>query len=147
VIAVPEGSDVDLDVLLESVMEGVLATGTVRAEARGDCARCLEELAVPVEVTFQELHVYPERAQAAAESGDDPSEEPLVVDEAINLEGAVRDAVVLALPFQPLCREDCPGLCPECGIRLADNPDHEHRSVDPRWSILEDRWEDRREES
>jgi uncharacterized protein len=44
---------------------------------------------------------------------------------------------VLALPFQPLCTEDCPGLCPECGARLADDPDHGHdEPVDPRWATL-----------
>jgi uncharacterized protein len=44
---------------------------------------------------------------------------------------------VLALPFQPLCQDDCPGLCPECGARLADDPDHGHDApVDPRWAAL-----------
>ena len=45
--------------------------------------------------------------------------------------------VVLALPFQPLCQDDCPGVCPECGARLADDPDHGHDvPVDPRWAAL-----------
>jgi hypothetical protein len=49
----------------------------------------------------------------------------------------LRDAVVLALPFQPLCREDCPGLCVDCGARLADDPDHRHDApIDPRWAAL-----------
>jgi uncharacterized protein len=45
--------------------------------------------------------------------------------------------VVPALPFQPVCRDDCPGLCSECGARLADDPDHHHDVVDPRWSALQ----------
>jgi uncharacterized protein len=49
----------------------------------------------------------------------------------------LRDAVVLALPFQPLCQDDCPGLCVECGARLADDPDHRHEDpTDPRWAAL-----------
>jgi uncharacterized protein len=56
----------------------------------------------------------------------------------LDLEPLLRDAVVLALPFQPLCREDCPGLCIECGARLADDPDHQHEeAIDPRWATLQ----------
>jgi uncharacterized protein len=54
----------------------------------------------------------------------------------VDLEGAVRDAVVLALPQAPLCRDDCPGLCPQCGAHLADDPGHVHETSDPRWSAL-----------
>ena len=56
----------------------------------------------------------------------------------LDLEPVLRDAVVLALPFQPLCRPDCLGLCPECGARLADDPDHTHDApIDPRWAQLQ----------
>jgi uncharacterized protein len=52
-------------------------------------------------------------------------------------------AVVLALPFQPVCQDDCPGLCTECGARLADDPDHRHEAaVDPRWAALQQLNED-----
>ncbi|MDR1825704.1 MAG: YceD family protein [Bifidobacteriaceae bacterium] len=138
VIGIPEGAAVELELLLESVLEGVLVTGTASGTARGECVRCLDEVTLPLAVTFQELHVYPERVLAAEESGDDTSDEPVVVDDAINLESAVRDAVVLALPFQPLCRDDCPGLCPECGFPLRDDPGHAHRQVDARWAALQD---------
>ena len=50
----------------------------------------------------------------------------------------LHDAVVLALPLQPLCRDDCPGLCATCGARLADDPEHHHDKVDPRWAGLQD---------
>ena len=56
----------------------------------------------------------------------------------MDLEEVVRDAVVTSLPFQPVCRDDCPGLCSECGARLADDPDHHHDVIDPRWSALAD---------
>lgn len=49
----------------------------------------------------------------------------------------LRDAVVLALPMQPVCREDCAGLCPQCGIRLDDDPDHHHDATDIRWAALQ----------
>ena len=58
-------------------------------------------------------------------------------DDLLDLEPLLRDAVVLALPFQPLCEDDCPGLCAECGARLADDPDHAHEAaIDPRWAGL-----------
>jgi len=70
----------------------------------------------------------------------DPDEELEVSklqDDLVDLEPLLRDAVVLALPFQPLCQDDCPGLCAECGARLADDPDHTHgEPVDPRWAAL-----------
>jgi uncharacterized protein len=141
-ISIAAGKPVKLDLLLESVLEGVLATGTVRSEAFGECGRCLDEVSTPVEVTFQELFGFPERAEPGLEDPDQLQ----VVDDAIDLTAPVRDAVVLSLPFNPLCREDCPGLCSECGARLADEPEHRHRLVDPRWAALQDILEDEREE-
>ncbi|HET7430054.1 MAG TPA: DUF177 domain-containing protein [Nocardioides sp.] len=114
-------------------MEGVLVTGTAQAALEGECVRCLEPISDEVEVRFQELFVY-------ADHGVDPDEElevSMLQDDLVDLEPLLRDAVVLALPFQPLCTEDCPGLCPECGARLADDPDHGHdEPVDPRWAAL-----------
>jgi DUF177 domain-containing protein len=133
VLGVAEGSQVELDLRLEAVMEGVLVTGTARAALEGECARCLEPISDEIEVRFQELFVYDDRDV-------DPDEElevSTLQDDLVDLEPLLRDAVVLALPFQPLCQDDCPGLCPECGARLADDPDHGHdEPVDPRWSAL-----------
>lgn len=150
VIAIQPGHQVEMDVRLESVVEGVLATGTVRATASGECVRCLEDLEVPLEVGLQELFAYPERAAhhskvagpAArkggrnADSETDEDEQHVLDGDLMDLEEVVRDAVVTALPFQPVCRDDCPGLCPECGARLEDDPDHHHDVIDPRWSAL-----------
>ena len=114
-------------------MEGVLVTGTARAALEGECVRCLEPISEEIEVRFQELFVYDDREV-------DPDEELEVSklqDDLVDLEPLLRDAVVLALPFQPLCEDDCPGLCAECGARLADDPDHSHgEPVDPRWAAL-----------
>jgi uncharacterized protein len=133
ILAVPEGSPVDLDLRLEAVMEGVLVTGTARAALEGECVRCLEPISDDTEVTFQELYVYAEH-QTPHDEDDDVSR---LQDDLVDLEPVLRDAVVLALPFQPLCMDDCPGLCTECGARLADEPDHTHDApVDPRWAGL-----------
>ncbi|UJP39481.1 YceD family protein [Cellulomonas palmilytica] len=136
VIGFPEGSDLELDLRLEAVMEGVLVTGSVRGRAVGECVRCLGEVVDDVDVFLTELYAYPERAKAAAEEGDEGEDVRELEDDLIDLEPALRDAVVPALPFQPLCRPDCPGLCSECGARLADDPDHSHETLDPRWSAL-----------
>jgi DUF177 domain-containing protein len=135
VLRVPEGSPIELDLRLEAVMEGVLVTGTATAGLEGECVRCLEPISDEIEVRFQELFVYDDRQV-------DPDEELEVSklqDDLVDLEPLLRDAVVLALPFQPLCEDDCPGLCPDCGARLADDPDHAHEAaIDPRWAALAD---------
>ncbi len=143
VIGVPEGAPVNLRLRLESVMEGVLVTGTARATAEGECVRCLEPLELDVAADFQEMFSYPaadDRGRSKAEPADDDEddEDTLYLEDGLfDLESVLRDAVVLALPMQPVCREDCPGLCPQCGIRLDENPDHNHDAVDIRWAALQ----------
>jgi len=133
VIGIPEGTDLKLELRLEAVMEGVLVSGTIAGEAVGECIRCLDEVRLPIQVSIAELFTYPENR--VVEDNDDEVRE--LEGELINLEPALRDAVVPALPFQPVCREDCPGLCSECGARLADDPDHGHDTADPRWAALQ----------
>ncbi len=136
VLGVPEGSSVDIDLRLEAVMEGVLITGTAQAALVGECARCLEAIEDTISVDIQELFVYddPNHAARGNELDDEVSR---LEGDLIDLEPLLRDAVVLALPFQPLCQEDCPGLCIDCGAPLADDPDHRHEApVDPRWAAL-----------
>ncbi|WP_234430714.1 YceD family protein [Streptomyces sp. NRRL F-4489] len=140
VIGAPEGEPVELDLRLEAVMDGVLVTGTARAAVKGECVRCLEPLERQLAADFQEMFAYPD-ADARTESGDDAEDEEdtyYLEDDLIDLEPVLRDAVVLALPLQPVCREDCPGLCPDCGARLADDPDHHHDAVDMRWAALQE---------
>ena len=134
VLRVPEGSPVEFELRLEAVMEGVLVTGSARVDLEGECARCLDDIHDEVVADFQELFVYDEGDAATAEDDDVSRLEGDLLD----LEPLLRDAVVLSLPFQPLCREDCPGLCTECGARLADDPGHQHdEPIDPRWARLE----------
>ena len=133
VLSVPEGSSVELDLRLEAVMEGVLVTGSATAVLEGECARCLEPISDQSEFTFQELYVYSDQDYSDEDDGAVSKLEKDLLD----LEPLLRDAVVLALPFQPLCMDDCPGLCVECGARLADDPDHAHEEpIDPRWAGL-----------
>jgi uncharacterized protein len=134
-IAIDRGAPVDLDVRVESVSEGVLVTGTVAAPTVGDCARCLTPLKGRVEVAITELFAYP---QSTTEATTEEDEVGHVVDEMIDLEQSIVDAVGLELPFAPLCQPDCPGLCPECGVALAAEPGHHHDVIDPRWAKLAD---------
>jgi len=126
-LSVPEGETIDLDLRLESMHEGILATADAQTTAVGVCGRCLIDIEQPVQVDFQELFAYP----------SDEAFDYEVHDDHVDLEPLIRDAVVLALPFQPVCRPDCPGLDPETGERLADVPDREPAQIiDPRWSAL-----------
>lgn len=137
VLSVPEGSSIELDLRLEAVMDGVLVTGGARAALEGECVRCLEPITDELEVTFQELYLYDDTRDAASVKEEGEDDVRMLDDDLLDLEPLLRDAVVLALPFQPLCRDDCPGLCPECGARLADDPDHHHDApIDPRWAGL-----------
>jgi uncharacterized protein len=135
VLHVPEGSPIEFDIRLEAVVEGVLVTGTAEAELVGECVRCLEEISRTIEADFQELYVYDDGEPQATETED--GETSRLEGDLLDLEPLLRDAVVLVLPFQPLCQEGCPGLCVECGARLADDPDHQHdEAIDPRWAAL-----------
>lgn len=136
VIGVPTGAEVEIDLRLESVVEGVLASARVLAPLAGECVRCLTAIADEADVELTELFAYPGAIEIDPE--DTEAEEIAeILDDAIDLEQAVRDAIVLDLPFQPHCRPDCLGLCPECGVDLnTADPDHGHDVVDARWAAL-----------
>jgi uncharacterized protein len=127
------GTEVELSVRLEAVHEGVLVTGTATAPVSGECARCLEPVTSSVEASFQELYQYEPSPEEA-----DEDDELLLEGDLLDLEPVLRDAVVLALPLSPLCSDDCTGLCPDCGVRLADaGPGHQHDdAVLPEWEAL-----------
>ena len=139
---VPVGADMQLDVRFEAVTEGVLVTGSVIAPLAGECARCLAPLASSVTARYTEHYLYTRDRHDKHDRFDEHTEqddEELHLDgDLLDLEPVLRDAVVLALPMSPLCREECPGLCIECGVPLADaGPDHGHEDVpDPRWAAL-----------
>ena len=122
-----KGQVIDVFIRLESVHEGIYASGGLKTVASAECSRCLEPMTVPVQVDIQELFAY------SLEVEDD-----LVIrDQQIDLEPTITDSVVLNLPFTPICSADCLGLCSECGVRLNENPDHAHEApIDSRWSEL-----------
>jgi uncharacterized protein len=132
-IAIEPGAPLELDLRVESVSEGVLVTGTVAAPTVGECARCLTAMRGRVEVVLTELFAYPESTTEATTEEDEVGH---VVDNTIDLEQSIIDAVGLELPFSPVCQPDCPGLCPECGVLLAAEPGHHHDRIDPRWAKL-----------
>ncbi|QIZ39284.1 DUF177 domain-containing protein [Saccharopolyspora sp. ASAGF58] len=136
-IKVPEGEPIELDLLAESVVEGVLVSGIAAATLAGECVRCLDPISDEVEVEVRELFAYPD---SATDVSTDDDEVERVVDDLIDLEPVVRDAMLLSLPSAPLCSPDCPGLCSGCGVKWADlAPDHTHETIDPRWAALQER--------
>jgi uncharacterized protein len=133
-ISVPAGADLHLDLRLESVTEGVLVSGTVTGEVAGECGRCLRPVRDTLTVTLQELYAY---EHSATDETAEEGEVYRLQGDLLDLEPALRDEVVLALPNHPVCREYCPGLCPECGVPRDELPaDHGHEQLDPRWAAL-----------
>jgi uncharacterized protein len=135
---VPAGADLELEVQLEGVTEGVLVTGSVSGPLVGECARCLEPFTSVIKVRFQELFTL----AGASDSADDPADADsyrLDASGLLDLEPALRDAIVLELPLSPLCEAGCKGLCVECGVRLADaEPGHRHEQRGTMWAALKD---------
>lgn len=147
---VPDKSPLDISLSLSSVSEGVYVQGTVSAQLVGQCSRCLNPIEEKNTYDIAELVYYPERHAALIADGDEDAEgAPVVSEDHIDLEPLIRDAIGLALPFQPLCRSDCLGLCPECGLPWDDLPeDHAHEApCDSRFDALSDLEAQLREEA
>ena len=121
------GSPLELDLLLEAVVEGVLVSGTARA-------RCSES-AFGAWLCLRRDRRRGAGAVRAYRAGVEPDEEARRLDgDLLDLEPLLRDAIVVELPFQPLCWDDCHGLCAECGADLNVEPAHRHAAaIDPRW--------------
>jgi uncharacterized protein len=126
---VPEADPVDAELLLEHVVEGILVSGPLSGRMTFRCARCLKEFSREFRVEVHELFV----PGATAEDDQYPVEEG-----AIDLEPMVRDAVMLSMPFSPLCRPECLGLCERCGGDRNLGECSCGPEVDPRWSVLDD---------
>jgi uncharacterized protein len=156
ILAIAADEPIDIELKLESVAEGVLATANVRSLATGECTRCLDPVEIDIDEDFIELYEYSEdprivrkrekkmseRAKAKKQEEDEELDEEDEVRQMdgddIDLEGPIRDAIILNLPINPLCTPDCPGLCPECGEKWRDLPeDHAHQVTDIRWAGLE----------
>jgi uncharacterized protein len=128
--AVPGDAPIEADLLLEGVVEGIFASGLLRGAMRLSCARCLKAFDEPFDLAVNELFV-PQPDPNAEDYPLDPTGE-------IDIEPLVRDAVMLAMPFSPLCRPDCLGLCERCGgDRNLGECTCAPAPADPRWSVLE----------
>jgi uncharacterized protein len=129
-----EPNPVDARLELQASADGLYLKLRLRADVVGPCSRCLEPSRTPVTVDAAEYHA--RHPEPGAE--DELTCEYLDDQHQLDLERWSRDALVLGLPRQILCREDCPGLCPECGALLADDPGHSHAQehVDERWAKL-----------
>ena len=130
VVAVPPDSPLDVQLLLESVIDGVLVTGEIEYPMRGQCSRCLEPVEGIGQTEFSQLYLW------SAPEIADSEPLPLVEQGFIDITSEVRDAIGLDLPLAPVCSQECPGLCPRCGVRLAEVTEHRHDDVDPRWAAL-----------
>jgi len=140
-IAVPVGGVIEVDARLEAVTEGVLLSAEIYAVAKGECGRCLDPVEVIIEKRVQELYLYEkkvERKKRAVVVEDFEIDDELLMDgDIMDLQTPIRDAIVLSLPGNPLCSDDCQGLCQECGGKWAELPqDHAHEVIDARWAGL-----------
>lgn len=145
---------ISVELRITSVDEGVLATGEITALATGECGRCLDSINWPIDEAFTELFYYETAASRAAEKGKkggknsakkeekkdidlEADELTFMIGDEIDLELPIRDAVILNLPVNPLCSDECPGLCQGCGEKWINLPDdHAHNPEDPRWAAL-----------
>jgi uncharacterized protein len=126
VAVVPAGTELAIDLRLESVHEGILVTGHVSTTASAECVRCLKPLTLPVRVEFQELFAY-----SLADGFD-----YVLHDDHVDCEEPVRDAVVLSLPFQPVCADRCSEIELGDGVTLVLADEEPPASYDPRWAAL-----------
>ncbi|ADH92795.1 DUF177 domain-containing protein [Arcanobacterium haemolyticum] len=138
-IGVPAGADMDVELTLQSVSEGIFVQGQIKTVAQGQCSRCATNITMPMDEAMAELVFWPERRDALMSEGDDEIEDmPVIEDMHIDLEPLIRDAIVLALPFTPVCSADCEGLCSECGEPWENLPDdHRHEFLNPAFSALD----------
>ena len=126
---------VDARLRLQPSTDGLYMRLRFRCGLTGPCQRCLEPATVTVDVDATEYH---QHERAGEEIEDEELVSDYLHDNELDLAGWARDAMVLALPPKILCREDCAGLCPACGVRLDDDVDHDCGvdDSDPRWSKL-----------
>ena len=127
---VPADRPLEADLLLESIVEGILVSGRVRATMQLRCARCLKDFEAPLDVEVSELYV--------TASDPDGDQYPLDPEGSLEPEQMVRDTVGVELPFSPLHSPDCLGLCPVCGgdRNLGECPG-DHPQTDTRWAGLD----------
>jgi len=144
-IAVPEGDLVELDIRLESVAQGVLASAEIYAVAHGECIRCLDPVEVVIDRKIQELYRYEPTNEKGRKKRREDEDVDLEGEEELQMEGdlmdleiPIIDAIILTLPVNPLCSDECLGLCPDCGEKWEKLPEgHAHEVIDARWLGLD----------
>ena len=111
--------------------EGILIQGEFYTTAEMDCIRCLEDSQVGVNGFVEELFYYPPSGAPEFDSfsmGEDGN---------VDLGPLIRQEALINRPMQPLCQDDCKGLCIECGANLNTDPcDCEIDDIDPRLAAL-----------
>lgn len=151
VIGVDEGAPVHVRGSFDSIVDGLILTARVTAPVHAECTRCLKPIARDWGVDVTAFFPYePDdgknrdghgKGEVEVIAGEEESEDiyPLSSGGAFaDLEALLRDTLVERLPLQPLCREDCLGLCPQCGVDLNEQPDHHHETTDLRFAGLAD---------
>lgn len=147
IVGVREGADVRVVGSFDSIVDGLVFTGRIEAPLTAECTRCLKP--IDPDWTVNVTLFFPYDAPGADDgrgtgeveiiAGEDEAEDvyPLSSDGAFaDMESPLRDTLVEALPLQPLCKEDCLGLCPQCGVDLNEDPDHHHDVTDIRFAAL-----------
>lgn len=125
---VAAGAELKVTAMLSSVSDGVLAEGSAHTTWTSECRRCLNPVIGETTATFQELY------SLKPVEGDTY---PITHDQ-VDLELVAREAILLALPLAPLCREECAGLCLTCGADLNESVcSCTLADGDPRWAALE----------
>lgn len=119
--------------LAEAVHGGILITGEISTSWKGECRRCLNNTAGMLTIEVRELYEREDQS-LTAEDG----ETYIFRGDVLDLQEMVKDQILLGLPLAPLCKEDCAGICPECGTDLnAEMCRCAQAKVDPRWSLLD----------
>lgn len=125
--AVPAGAEVAVDLVLESLSNAIVVTGTIDVPWVGECRRCLGEVEGVSAADVREVF---ERTPSEGDTY------PLVGDQ-VDLEPVIRDAALLALPLAPLCQTDCRGPAPDEFPATVESEDT-GKDPDPRWAALDD---------
>lgn len=129
----------NLSVHLDRIDEVVHVRGRARLELRASCSRCLGPVELKVD-TRLDVTLFPRGKEPPASTDGEVAEEDLGVatyqDKEIDLSGIVHDEVLLELPMNPVCKQDCAGLCPTCGQNLNDGKCECAPPSDPRWDAL-----------
>ncbi len=147
IVGVKEGEPIHVNGQFDSIIDGLIFTGTFTAPVTAVCARCDRDLSGDWSEQVTAFFPYEDadagmtkNADVEIIAGEEESGDtyPLIDNGAFaNIEPLLRDTFVSALPLNPLCKPDCKGLCPQCGLDLNESPEHVHEVTDLRFADLE----------